>query len=252
MMHLLDCLLLTDICEVVTIYSPTGRRYETSDRQWYGLSFCESGRIVYHHDGKKIVSDRDHAILLPKGATYYLRGEATGNFPLINFTAIGPTVNEFLQIPLKEPEQFFRDFERLKKMFLEQSSRAEIMSAMYGILAKLISEDRDESDPTSAAVDYIREHLDDPALSNAELAKQCGFSEVYLRQLFKEYRGTTPKQYILDLRLKKARDLLTNSGMRVSEIADRCGFSSVYHFSRAFHGAVGMSPSEYGRQMTKI
>jgi len=251
-MHLLDYLLLTDICEVVTVYSSTGRRYETSDRQWYGLSFCESGRIVYHHKGKKIVSDRNHAILLPKGATYYLRGEETGNFPLINFTAIGPAIDEFLQIPIKDPEQFFRDYERLKKLFLEQSSRAELMSAMYGILAKLIDEDREESDPTSAAVDYIREHLDDPDLSNAELAKLCGFSEVYLRKLFKEHRGTTPKQYILELRLKKAKEQLTNSGMRISEVADSCGFSSVYHFSRAFHSAVGMSPTEYSRQVRKI
>ena len=251
-MHLLDCLVLTDISEVITIHSPMGRRYETSDRPWYGLSFCESGRIVYHHDGRKIVSDRGHAILLPKGATYYLRGEETGNFPLINFLAVGPDIHDFLSIPLKEPERFFREYERLQKLFLYQNSRAEAMSVMYGILAGLIDEERDESDPTAAAVEYIREHLSDQNLSNEELAKQCGFSEVYLRRLFKEHRGITPKQYILDLRLKKARELLTNSGLRVSEIAELCGFSSVYHFSRAFHSAVGMPPSEYGRQDGKI
>lgn len=251
-MHILDCLTLTDICEAVTIYSPMGRRYETADRPYFGLSFCESGRIVYHHGNKRIVSDRDHAILLPKGATYYLRGEETGTFPLINFHGIGPEIKEFVRIPLNDPERFFRQFDRLKKLMLYQNSRAEVMSVLYGIFADLAAEDAEKHDPTATAVRYIIEHLDDPELTNGVLAQECGFSEVYLRKLFSEYRGLTPKQYILELRLKKAKELLADSGLRVSEVAERCGFSSVYHFSRAFRISVGMPPREYSRQVRKI
>lgn len=251
-MHILDCLTLTDICEVVTVYSPIGRRYETTGRRFYGLSFCESGRIVYHHEGKRIVSDRDHAVLLPKGATYYLRGEETGSFPLINFLGVGPDICDFVQIPLKDPERFFRQFDRLKELMLYQNSRSEAMSVLYSIFAGLAAEDAEKSDPTAAAVRYIIEHLGDPELSNGVLAKECGFSEVYLRKLFNRYQGTTPRQYIIDLRLKKAKELLTDSRLRISEVAERCGFSSVYHFSRAFHASVGMPAREYSRQMRKI
>lgn len=251
-MHLLDCLTLTQISEVVNVHSPMGRRYETPNRPCYGISFCESGKIVYYHRGKKIVSDRDHAIFLPKGATYYLRGEETGSFPLINFLAIGPDIDNFIRIPLKDPEPFFRDFQRLKKLYLYQNSNAEAMSVLYGILARLISEDTGDSDPTATAAAYVNEHLNDPELSNGELARVSGFSEVYLRRLFREYRGTTPKQYILDLRLKKARELLADSGLSVNEVAEQCGFSSVYHFSRAFRNAVGIPPSEYGKKVGRI
>ena len=58
----------------------------------------------------------------------------------------------------------------------------------------------------------------------------------------------TPRQYILDLRLRLARQLLSETRESIGAIAEQCGFSSVYHFSRAFHQSTGRTPSEYRRE----
>ena len=99
-----------------------------------------------------------------------------------------------------------------------------------------------------SVIEYIEKNLSDPLLSNAQLAKQVGFSEVYLRKLFLKHYGTTPKQYILDIRLQKAKQLLAETPFSVTAVAEECGFSSVFHFCRAFKQKTGMTPSEFSKR----
>ena len=96
--------------------------------------------------------------------------------------------------------------------------------------------------------DYIEENLADPDLSNDVLAQMSHISESYLRKQFHRQYHTTPKQYILELRLQKAKLLLSDTHCSVTEVAEACGFSSVYHFCRAFKEKVGMTPTQYARQ----
>ena len=70
---------------------------------------------------------------------------------------------------------------------------------------------------------------------------------VYLRKLFAAKYNISPKQYILDTRIQKAKHLLTNSPYSITAIGTDCGFSSVYIFSRCFKGRVGLTPSEYAK-----
>ena len=92
---------------------------------------------------------------------------------------------------------------------------------------------------------YIDEHIQDPTLSNTQLAKRIGISEVYLRKLFQSHYHTTPRQYILELRIRKAKQLLASSRLSISQVAEHCGFTNPYHFSRAFRQATQRTPSEY-------
>ena len=91
----------------------------------------------------------------------------------------------------------------------------------------------------------MEERLFDPELQVAQLAEKTGISEVYFRRLFQQAYGMTPKQYICSIRLRRARQLLAESRMPIGAVAAECGFASLYHFSRAFHEASGISPSEY-------
>jgi hypothetical protein len=63
--------------------------------------------------------------------------------------------------------------------------------------------------------------------------------------LFKESVGISPKQYVLTLRIQKAKQMLSEGRERVQSIADRCGFESGAHFSRTFKKHVGMTPAQY-------
>ncbi|MBQ2741729.1 MAG: helix-turn-helix domain-containing protein [Oscillospiraceae bacterium] len=82
-------------------------------------------------------------------------------------------------------------------------------------------------------------------ISVDDLVKVSNFERRQFYRVFKEKFGTTPKKYINELRLNKAKTLLTNTNMPIHEIAAFCGFQSEHYFSRVFSAGEGVSPSEY-------
>ena len=65
-----------------------------------------------------------------------------------------------------------------------------------------------------------------------------------LRQ-FKSHAGVTPHDYIMNLRLNRAKNLLSNEGMAINEISRAVGFRDQRYFSRWFSKSTGVSPSAY-------
>ena len=88
----------------------------------------------------------------------------------------------------------------------------------------------------------------DPELSLAGLTKKLGISDRYLRQLFQQKLGISPKQYQLYLRVLFAKQLLQQSPLCIEQIALASGFVSTSHFSNCFKDYFGLSPSS-ARQM---
>lgn len=239
---------ITNIQEILTVPSPRGRVVEIHNRGSYGLSFCLEGQITYTHKGEKYISDTSHAIFLPKGQSYTLYGNKKGMFPLINFDCTDFPLDTFLAVPLQNPEPFIKDFEQMKNLFIFKRNRLKVLSIFYDLLNRLAAGQSREENLLANAMRYLENHISDPLLSNKILAQQIGFSEVYFRKVFSAQFGVSPKQYILDVRMQKAKQLLTDGVLTVTSIAEECGFSSVYHFSRAFKQKTGISPTEYLRQ----
>lgn len=235
------------IDDILTVSSPRGRHFEMKDRENYGLSFCRSGRITYRHRGQEYISDREHAVLLPMGASYSLYGSETGEFPIINFRCSDAFRTEhFHTIPLHSPEGYLRDMEAMRKAAMFPGSELKLMRSLYDILDRLASEAMPQQrDILSPAMRCLEERYADPGLTNEIMAREAGVSEVYFRQLFRRQYGTTPRQYLLHIRLHNARRLLGESTLPVTEVAEACGFGSVYHFCRAFREETGMTPTEY-------
>lgn len=82
------------------------------------------------------------------------------------------------------------------------------------------------------------------SISNGELASLVYLSEGRFNHLFKESMGMPPLQYINDVRIKKAMNLLKKREGTVAEIADSVGFTDYNHFSRQFKRYYGCLPSE--------
>lgn len=78
-----------------------------------------------------------------------------------------------------------------------------------------------------------------------EVAGELGVSYSWLRKSFKDVTGLAPHQYILKLRLQKARDLLAMTDKQIKEIAFECGFTSPFYFSKYFKKDRGISPAQY-------
>ncbi len=239
------------ITEAFTVYSPRGRVLEIKNRFAYGLSFCKSGEIVYTHKGRKTVSRPGVAVLLPMGEDYRLDGTGAGEFPLINFYLDRQDIREFIEIPLCQPETYLRDFEMLCEVLLCGRDRFRAFGIFYGILSRLATESEGEGDALVPILRYLETHYSDAQLSSSVLAEQGGISEVYMRKLFRERLHTSPKAYITELRMQRARQLLFEGRLGVGEIAAACGFTTVYHFSAAFRAATGQSPTKFRRENRK-
>lgn len=242
-MKLFENVIITNIRPPVTVFSPKGRVENMKNRKFYGLCFCTEGQITYEHRGKKFISNSGNAIILPKGASYTLHRETDGLFPLINFDALNLDIDTFKVINLNNPSPFLDDFNTLCDLSLTEDKGLRIFSTFYGILDRLGTQQ--EKNPLEKITHYIETNLSDTRMTNLTLAQKMGISEVYLRKLFLSNLGQTPKQYILDLRIKTAKSLLTNSSKSVTQISEECGFSSVYHFCRIFKSKTNMTPLEY-------
>jgi len=243
---ILDETVITSVIGIFTVPAEKGRYIEIKNRPSYALSFClDGGRIVYTKDGVRTVSDRDTAVILPQGADYTLYNEEGGNFPVINFLTSKPIAEDFIAIKLSYPELYLKDYETIRRLWHIPGNNAMVMSLLYGMLARLASENLPRHPALGTAMEYILGNLSTPELSNEILAEVSGISEVYLRRLFKEHYDTTPKQYILSLRIKEAKRLLDEGLTSVGAVAEACGFSGIYHFSRMFKTVTGVSPSEY-------
>ncbi len=98
------------------------------------------------------------------------------------------------------------------------------------------------SSKLSDAVEIMNANIEAP-LTPSEVAEAVGLSSRQLERLFRKHLGTTPKTHYTGLRLRKARDLMFQTDMKLSEICFACGFNSQTHFSKAYRSVFGVSPS---------
>jgi transcriptional regulator GlxA family with amidase domain len=93
------------------------------------------------------------------------------------------------------------------------------------------------------AVTLMEANIEEP-LSTDEIAQLAGVSRRQLERLFKQYLGSLPSRYYLELRLKRARQLLRDTNYSIVQVGLMCGFSSGSHFSTAFGALFGNTPRE--------
>ena len=97
-------------------------------------------------------------------------------------------------------------------------------------------------------MDCINKNLKNSDLSVDMIADEVGISRVHLHRKMKELTGQTPHDFIRNIRLKRAAQLLANQGMNVTEVMYACGFANSASFSTVFKKFYGMSPRDYMRE----
>ncbi len=94
------------------------------------------------------------------------------------------------------------------------------------------------------AINYINNNLS-RTLSLENIAKYVCLNESYFSALFKEEMEITFSDYLTQVRIKKAKQLLIENKLRVYEIADKVGYHSSKYFIKVFHEQVGVTPNNY-------
>ncbi len=88
----------------------------------------------------------------------------------------------------------------------------------------------------------MEENIEKP-LSLDRIARATGLSRRQIERLFKRHLDCVPKKYYLEMRLRRARELLLQTAMPIMDVTTSCGFKSPPHFSRCYRSQFGHPPS---------
>ncbi len=140
------------------------------------------------------------------------------------------------------------DLGRAEPLGFQQLAAAGVYSILAAALTAVRRRGSSEQDEQRVreAKAYLEEHVEG-SVSIPDLAKALLISPRHLSRLFRRHMGMSPHEYHLQLKMRRARQLL-GTDLTLKEIARRLGFESPFHFSRAFKQRFGLPPSQWRRQ----
>ena len=143
--------------------------------------------------------------------------------------------------------------EATKENAYSQQLMAGIVNHLIGMMYSLernieLNKNQIHVDMINRARLRIRESLESD-LTIQKIAEDLGVSYSNFRKLFKEYTGLSPATYQQDLRLLRAKELLSTTDLTIKEIAYRLNFESPDYFSAKFKAKMGCKPSEARSQV---
>ena len=101
-------------------------------------------------------------------------------------------------------------------------------------------------------INYLSENYEHK-ISLEQIAHNMYLSPVYISKIFKEETGESPINYLIKIRLEKAKEiLLTSDNGSIKNIANQVGYDDVYHFSKLFKKYYGISPLYYRKQTKDV
>jgi len=168
------------------------------------------------------------------------------NLPVVMLTGYGSEwicaaafrlgVADYLQKPVN-PVDLVGTVERILSPGLEREESPYATSTMRSLLVPL-------STPLQRAMGLIQQRYWDH-FSLAELGRQVGMSKYRLSHRFREVLRVTFRDYLLRVRLERAKALLVSGQVSITEVAQNVGFGDLARFDKVFKRYTGMSPSAY-------
>lgn len=128
------------------------------------------------------------------------------------------------------------DYDTMKSWFVEK-----ITSASQNALSK---REESSSNVVDIAKEYIKQNYS-KALNLDEVSYYVNISPYYFSKIFKEGTGENFIEYLTNIRIEKAKELLSNTDYSMKEICVMVGYSDPNYFSRSFKKNVGVTPTEY-------
>ena len=128
-----------------------------------------------------------------------------------------------------------------------QAMREYVKDHLHRVLSE--SEEHKSNYAVRTVCEYVLSHLQEEDLTAGVLADVVYLTPAYLSGLFRKTMGTTLVQYITDVRMKQACQLLMDPQLKLYQISDMVGYSDAKYFARQFKKTIGMTPSEYRERL---
>jgi len=224
--------------------------------------FCKDSVLLLVYSGTLCFSENKTPIEVAAGQYYiqkadlYQEGLIKSDVPkyyYIHFN--GNYTTDSSGLPLSGTFSFTEMKDFLFKLDYAKKSKAstelEKTLLFYRILEKLKCPKSTEAEGPSLAARIERALAEkyNQEISLAALQKEFGYTKDYLIRRFKQAYGATPFQYVAELRMSQARELLLTTNRTVSQIAEECGYHDLSVFYRIFAQAHGCSPKAWKKRM---
>ena len=149
---------------------------------------------------------------------------------------------------VEKPEEIFQSFKPARHIRHLLAERTDEKAIILG--TREMGEPTDEKAPAvvNEAKLYMSLHFSEPGLMLQDVAKAVSMSSSRFSTVFSQQNGQTFTEYLVTLRLKKAKELLRTTNERSSQIAREVGYNDAHYFSYIFKKNTGMTPSDYRLQ----
>ena len=229
----------------------TGGTFDVKPREHSAIAFRISGDAVITNGEKEYYVNPNDILYLPQNMGYI--AEYTDTEMIVIHFMTARDDDEIEVHRFENGEQLYKLFLRALDLWKNKKPgyAAYTMSELYRILGCILEQKAETNMPQSflRAISFTNANYKDNTLSVGMVCNAAGIGATAFRQLFQKYYQKTPTEYITDLRLEHARNLISG-GMSIEEAAYESGFNDPKYFARVVKKHFRCTPRElknYGK-----
>lgn len=268
------------IVKTIERFHDTSWYMEPSRHEYYEMVYMKKGNAVFEIAEKPAaMGPNDIIIIKPRQPhRFIVKSEAGCEFIVLSFKFENKINGQYSEVPLEDFLNFVSSKETGPFITLKVSQKNEIILLMNRIL-----QERESSEPGSEflnyllvlelfvllsralkmewensiknkspklkeligiSINYIHNNFERD-ISLGDIAKFVFLSPSYFTRAFKEETGMSPISYLLKVRIERAKELLSDTGLKISDIALSVGFSNQQRFNEMFKKYTNITPLQY-------
>lgn len=220
-----------------------------TNRNFDALSYRLEADTVIEANNTEIELTNNCICYIPSDVNY-MRTTKKEKMIIVHFKVFNYNSNEIECFHPSNCEKYIDLFNKILRCWEEKktSYKYEATSLLNQIFAEFYQDNRPNDRNKSkihASVQYIKQNCLKKDFSLQDAEKKSLLSGTYFRKIFKKEFHVSPKQYVINRRMKHATSLIIAGYHTLQEVAELCGYNDYKHFSVEFKKVIGVSPSKY-------
>ena len=239
------------ILSVLRLGFSASNRYSPA-RQYHALIFRIKGKAEVVKGDDRIRLNKNDVTFVPEGYDYTINTLSDEEVIVIHFNASFKRIPRITNIHSTRPEVFAMLFDKI--LLTWQNRPCGFVYRMDSLFLSILEQTEKQSIEMHTdslefriqnSVNIIHENIANSSFSIDSLAAEAGYCVSYFRRVFREEIGVSPKEYLINLRIRHATALLESGYYSVEQVAELSGFTYAKYFSTIFKRITGKTPSSY-------
>lgn len=230
---------------------------KSMERNYESISLRINGKAVFKTGNDTFSVKKGELLYIPKNVQYTQKtsGESVIAIHFLNYTY--NKNNKIEKLMVENCEYVEELFKKMYDIWKEkkQGYRYKCTSLLYELLyfsnrqsQKIKFGNSVHNLKIKDTIHYIHSNFRSEQIDISYLAEMCSVSETHFRKMFKQFYSVSPKQYIINLKLETATQLLRSQLYSISDVCEKSGFTDTKYFAKLFKKRYGCSPKKFAMQ----